>query len=82
MGFTSYITVVAFLGFIAACVVKKVLPSRGNGLPLPPGPKGMLLLGNINDMPKPGVLEAFHWLKHKDLYDTGFLSANMTLAHR
>ncbi|KAI1100667.1 putative cytochrome P450 oxidoreductase OrdA-like protein [Jackrogersella minutella] len=36
--------------------------------PLPPGPKGLPFLGNMNDLPKPGVLEAYHWLKHKDLY--------------
>ncbi|KAF4954397.1 hypothetical protein FSARC_12140 [Fusarium sarcochroum] len=36
--------------------------------PLPPGPKGLPLLGNLRDLPPSGVLEAFHWLKHKDLY--------------
>jgi hypothetical protein len=36
--------------------------------PLPPGPKGIPFLGNVNDMPKPGMLECHHWLQHKDLY--------------
>ncbi|KAI0466898.1 cytochrome P450 [Xylaria cf. heliscus] len=36
--------------------------------PLPPGPRGLPLVGNLNDLPKPGVLEAHHWLKHKKLY--------------
>lgn len=36
--------------------------------PLPPGPKGLPLVGNLNDLPKPGVLEAHHWLEHKKLY--------------
>jgi hypothetical protein len=36
--------------------------------PLPPGPKGIPILGNVNDMPKPGMLECHHWLQHKDLY--------------
>jgi hypothetical protein len=41
---------------------------NANRAPLPPGPKGLPLLGNLNDLPKPGELEAHHWLKHKDLY--------------
>jgi hypothetical protein len=39
-----------------------------NERPLPPGPKGVPILGNVNDMPKPGVLECHHWLQHKDMY--------------
>ncbi|KAI0517762.1 cytochrome protein [Xylaria bambusicola] len=36
--------------------------------PLPPGPKGWPILGNINDFPKAGEREYEHWLKHKDTY--------------
>ncbi|KAI0964999.1 cytochrome protein [Xylaria arbuscula] len=36
--------------------------------PLPPGPKGWPLLGNIADFPKAGEPEWEHWLKHKDIY--------------
>ncbi|KAI1132575.1 cytochrome P450 [Nemania abortiva] len=36
--------------------------------PLPPGPKGLPLVGNVNELPKPGILVADHWLKHKKLY--------------
>ncbi|KAI1826532.1 putative cytochrome P450 oxidoreductase OrdA-like protein [Xylaria intraflava] len=36
--------------------------------PLPPGPKGLPLLGNLNDFPKPGTSEAHHWSEHKKLY--------------
>ncbi|EUC35841.1 hypothetical protein COCCADRAFT_2996 [Bipolaris zeicola 26-R-13] len=39
-----------------------------HALPLPPGPKGIPILGNVNDMPKPGMLECHHWLQHKELY--------------
>ena len=38
--------------------------------PLPPGPKGVPIFGNVSDMPKPGMLECHHWLKHKALYGT------------
>ncbi|GAB1312809.1 O-methylsterigmatocystin oxidoreductase [Madurella fahalii] len=37
-------------------------------LPLPPGPKGLPLVGGIADLPPKGGLEWQHWLKHKDLY--------------
>ncbi|KAI1202017.1 cytochrome protein [Nemania serpens] len=36
--------------------------------PLPPGPKGWPILGNIADFPKAGELDWEHWLKHKDTY--------------
>ncbi|KAI4666122.1 uncharacterized protein J4E78_003589 [Alternaria triticimaculans] len=41
---------------------------RKNARPLPPGPKGLPILGNVNDMPKSGMLECHHWLRHKDIY--------------
>ncbi|GAW20575.1 hypothetical protein ANO14919_100830 [Xylariales sp. No.14919] len=41
---------------------------KGKPGPLPPGPKGWPILGNIADFPKPGELEWEHWLKHKDAY--------------
>jgi hypothetical protein len=35
---------------------------------LPPGPKGLPIIGNVNDLPKPGILVCHHWLQHKDIY--------------
>lgn len=39
---------------------------------LPPGPRGRPIIGNLLDLPPPGVQEWQHWLKHKDIY--GILS--------
>lgn len=36
--------------------------------PLPPGPKGLPLVGNILDLPKEGTPEWKHWLQFKDRY--------------
>ncbi|KAF2819467.1 cytochrome P450 [Ophiobolus disseminans] len=58
-----------FLFFILVVyLVGRFYRSRKNVLQLPPGPKGLPLLGNINDLPKDKVPEWQHWLAHKDKY--------------
>ncbi|KAG6127524.1 hypothetical protein E4U38_006219 [Claviceps purpurea] len=37
-------------------------------LPLPPGPKGLPIIGNVFDLPSAGIPEYEHWLKHKEAY--------------
>jgi hypothetical protein len=65
----SSTSLLLFLGVIAAYLVNRLIRSKTHDLPLPPGPKGIPILGNVNDLPKPGgELECHHWLKHKDLY--------------
>ncbi|KAF2116964.1 cytochrome P450 [Lophiotrema nucula] len=57
------------LSLVAVYLVSRLLRSNSSERPLPPGPKGLPLLGNVNDLPKPGgELECHHWLKHRDLY--------------
>lgn len=60
--------ILAIVGLFAAYFLNRLLRSPKHVLPLPPGPKGLPLLGNLNDLPKPGTLECHHWLTHKDLY--------------
>ncbi|XRM44916.1 hypothetical protein ABZX51_008019 [Aspergillus tubingensis] len=37
-------------------------------LPLPPGPKGKPIVGNLSDLPPPNTPEWRHWMKHKERY--------------
>lgn len=67
MGVAFHLVVAALFGVIGVYFTKTFKQWK-HSLPLPPGPKGHFLFGNITDMPKTGELEAFHWLKHKDLY--------------
>ncbi|KAI1420434.1 putative cytochrome P450 oxidoreductase OrdA-like protein [Xylaria sp. FL1777] len=54
------------IAYLAAILLRN--QSNKARQPLPPGPKGLPLVGNLNDLPKPGALEAHHWLEHKKLY--------------
>lgn len=54
-------------------------------LPLPPGPKGLPLLGNLADLPIGTAPEFQHWLKHKYEYEpissVTVLGQTMVLIH-
>ncbi|KAH7364665.1 O-methylsterigmatocystin oxidoreductase [Rhexocercosporidium sp. MPI-PUGE-AT-0058] len=58
------IAVVSFLSYL----IYQYLNSNTNRQKLPPGPRGLPLVGNVNDFPPADVPEFQHWLMHKDLY--------------
>lgn len=71
---------IGFVGLLLiSFAVERVLNKLKNGgrPPLPPGPKGLPVVGNVNDLPKAGELDYVHWLKHKELYGQ-FWSWNLT----
>ena len=50
---------------LSALVVSLLLKSRK---PLPPGPRGLPIIGNLLDLPHD--FEWIHWAKHHKLYGT------------
>jgi hypothetical protein len=60
-----FLFLVVSLAFAVSCLIS---PSTKHGLKLPPGPRGLPVIGNLLDLPPKDEPEYKHWLKHKDLY--------------
>lgn len=56
------------LGLFALYITKLWVERKKSLGPLPPGPRPRPIVGNIADLPPPGMQDWMHWLKHKDLY--------------
>jgi hypothetical protein len=69
MGLAATLVLGTF-GLLIAYAIRRLLQGDSNARPLPPRPKGLPIIGNANDMPKPGIMEYHHWLEHKDIYGT------------
>ncbi|KAF5660260.1 oxidoreductase [Fusarium circinatum] len=60
------VIVTAILTSLSFLLIKHISGSKKP--PLPPGPKGLPLFGNIRDLPSPGTLEWPYWQSHKEKY--------------
>jgi hypothetical protein len=76
MALTLTVVCVGILAVFALCMYTQLKPTSTSKLPLPPGPKGLPILGNINDLPKPGKLECHHWAQYKDHYGQCRIQSN------
>ncbi|PYH90324.1 cytochrome P450 [Aspergillus ellipticus CBS 707.79] len=59
--------VVSAILVLVNAYIARVLFNR-NPAPLPPGPKGWPIVGNIADLPKEGGQDWLHWLQFKEKY--------------
>lgn len=70
------------LGAAVIYMIRAVWSRKKTPGPLPPGPVGKPIVGNISDLPPPGVQDWAHWLKHKELYGMALMRYNTRILYR
>lgn len=60
-------SIIALISYLCY-VVYRYFTGEKSRRDLPPGPKPLPIVGNIQDFPPANVPEFQHWLKHKELY--------------
>ncbi|KAH9908656.1 cytochrome P450 [Xylariomycetidae sp. FL2044] len=68
MAFTALLISTLFLGISLYGAAGLLFGRKVKRLPLPPGPKGWPIVGNLADLPSRGEREWEAWLTHKDIY--------------
>ena len=58
----------ALVGVVVLYGIQVILTRKKAPGPLPPGPPGKPILGNIADLPPPGKQDWMHWVQHKTQY--------------
>lgn len=66
MALVSYVQLALALAVLYA--VGSLAFGRRRKAPLPPGPRGLPVVGNVRDLPPPDQPVWLHWLKLKDKY--------------
>lgn len=60
--------IAVLVGALVLYAIKVHLSRKNAPGPLPPGPPGKPIVGNIADLPPSGEQDWMHWLKHKTEY--------------
>ncbi|KAF3391419.1 O-methylsterigmatocystin oxidoreductase [Penicillium rolfsii] len=65
---SSFALISAILGAALVYIVTAALTRKKSPTPLPPGPPGKPLVGNVWDLPPAGAQDWMHWLEYKERY--------------